>query len=100
MSAHPTLEHTAEGVAIIGKDGARVELTGAAGRRVGTWHAHMATHGAEVAATYLAGVVDGLGASVSMRIDRIASETEAKLAEGRRLLDEAEARRERGSHDG
>lgn len=86
-----TLERTAEGVAIIGKTGTRVEITGRTAERIARWHEHMQTHGPEVAATYLAGVIDGLSAAVAMRIEKVVAEAEERLAEGRRLIDDTRA---------
>jgi hypothetical protein len=90
----PRLDHLPEGrVAIVGA-GVRVELSGPAALRVGTWHEHMRTHGEAEAAIYLAGVIDGLRAANAMRIEQVVADAQRRLSEGQAMIDAHRARRE------
>lgn len=77
----------------------RVALTGSAADRIATWHAHMLTHGETVAATYLAGVIDGLSASVAMRMDRAVADARAHREAGQALIERSRRVLAKGSSD-
>jgi hypothetical protein len=94
MSAHPGLERIGPGRVAIVRGATRVEITGYAADRIATWHEHMSTHGEAWAATYLAGVVDGMRAAHEMRLDELVSAAEARLAKGRAAIAEFEARQQ------
>ncbi|HEX8905475.1 MAG TPA: hypothetical protein VF771_11560 [Longimicrobiaceae bacterium] len=72
----PRLEVTGPGSAAIVRGEHRIELHGSMAARIIWWHAHMSTHGPDWAATYLAGVLDGL------RYDLVAKTSELAKARG------------------
>jgi hypothetical protein len=81
-------------IAIVGPTGTRVEITGPIAARIALWHDHMGAHGPKWAATYLAGVIDGMSAALAIKMQQALDEARARLAEGAKEIAAADARRE------
>lgn len=75
-----------------GDDGAAVTLRGPSADQIATVYEHMQTHGADYAATYLGGVVDGMLHQATLRMRDVIEEAERHIAEGKRHIAAAKAR--------